>query len=114
MILAGRQRHTITIQRPVNTPDDMGGFDVTWEDVCTVRASVEPLQGREFFAARQMQTVSTVRFRLRWLKGFTDQINEEMRVLFDGRVFDITAIVNIKERNREVHLMCAEHSEDQT
>ena len=114
MVLAGKQRHTITIQRPATTSDGLGGFEVTWQNVCTVRASVEPLQGREFFAARQMQTVSTVRFRLRWLKGFTDQISEEMRVLFDGRVFDIQAVINVRERNRELHLMCAEHSEDQT
>ena len=41
---------------------------------------------------------------MRYLSGITT----DMRVNFNGRIFEIEAALNINERNKELHLMCSE------
>ena len=57
---AGMLRHRVTIQRYELVVDDYGAplHRESWKDVATVWASVEAMSGRDFFAARQEQSVS--------------------------------------------------------
>jgi SPP1 family predicted phage head-tail adaptor len=103
-IRAGKLRHSITIEQQSGSQDEYGAPGVTWSTFATVRASVEPLQGREFFASQQMQAEVTTRFRIRHLAGVTPT----MRVLFSGRSFDISAVIDPNEEHRELHLMAVE------
>ena len=101
---AGRLRHRITIQEPVTARNSYGEAITTWTAVATVWASVEPLSGREFFAAEHVQSEVTHRVRMRWQSGITP----DMRVLFDGRVLTIDAVINYGERRTDLQLMCQE------
>lgn len=84
--------------------DDYGEEEITWTDWATVWAAVEPLRGREFMEAKQVQAEVTHRMRMRYRDG----ISPEKRVSFDGRTFDILAVIHVAEREREVQLMCRE------
>lgn len=101
---AGELRHRVTIQQKSVTRDSFGAETVSWTDVAVVWAAIEPLQGREFFSAQQVNAEVTTRIRIRYRSGITPA----MRVLFGSRAFDIQGIINIEERNRELHLMCKE------
>jgi SPP1 family predicted phage head-tail adaptor len=101
---SGKLRHTVTLQSLVETQDGYGGTTESWTDFATVRASVEPLQGREYFAAQQERAEVTTRFRIRYIPG----VLPTMRIMFDGRAFNIESIINPNERNRELHLMAVE------
>ncbi len=103
-IRAGKLRHKITIQQRSTERDEYGGVPDAWTDVATVRASVEPLQGREFYASQQMQAEVTTRFRIRYRSG----VKPAMRVRFNERSYDITSVINPDERNGELHLMAVE------
>lgn len=103
-IRAGKLRHKITIQKRSATTDEYGGESDVWTDFLTVRASVEPLQGREFYASQQMQAETTIRFRIRYAAGITPQ----MRVSYGGRFFNISSIINPDEANHELHIMAVE------
>ncbi|HDR1501649.1 TPA: head-tail adaptor protein, partial [Pasteurella multocida] len=54
MIRAGRYNKVITLQKrnykKERESDTYGHHNPYWEDVATVRASIEPLQGREYFS----------------------------------------------------------------
>jgi len=100
----GELKHRVTIQERSVTRDTDGGESESWVDFATVWAAVEPLQGREFFAAQQTNSEVTGKVRLRYLAG----VKPTMRVLFGARVFDILAAVCPAEDQRETVLMVRE------
>lgn len=100
----GELRHRITIQQPTEIKDQYKRPVTGWADFAMVWAAVEPLRGREYLLAQNTNTELTVRVRIRYLKGVTPG----MRVLYGGRVFDIQSVIDVDERHREMHLMCAE------
>jgi len=104
MIRAGELRHRVTIQQKSVTRNTFGEEIVTWQDVATVWAAIEPLRGREFFESQQVNAEVTTRIRIRYRPGITPT----MRVVYGSRIFDIQAVINVEERNRELHLMCRE------
>src|SRR5690606_34595135 len=56
----GRYRHRIEIQRSTWSQDPVTGeMTYSWETEAIVWAAVEPLQGREFFAAASIQSETT-------------------------------------------------------
>ena len=101
---SGRLRHRVTIQSPVVATNGYGERIVTWSTVATVWAAVEPLRGREFFDAEQVQAEISHRVVLRFRSG----INSSMRLLHLSRVLHIQAIIDVDERHREMQLMCRE------
>ncbi|EEI47852.1 MAG TPA: head-tail adaptor protein [Proteus vulgaris] len=106
---AGRFRHIITLQQPEPKPNRISGDEVIWRDVLKdIHASVEPLRGREYFQAQQVQSETTFRIRMRWFP----QVKSTMRVRFGSRIFDIVAIIDPEERHRELQLMCKEGVND--
>lgn len=100
----GILRHRITIQHPIEGRDSTGGVTVTWGTFAAVSASVEPLRGRELWAAAAINARTTTRIRIRYLKGVTPK----MRVLFGARIYLIDSVINPEERNVEYQLMCQE------
>lgn len=101
---AGDLRNRIKIQQKSVTRDTFGGETVTWTDVVTVWAAIEPISGREYYAAQQVQAEASTRIRIRYYAGITTS----MRVLWGTRYFDILSVIDIQERGREIHLMCKE------
>ena len=104
---AGELRHRVTIQAIVaSTGDNMGGQTVSrYDDVMTVWAGIDPPKGREYFGAGQTQSETVTRVRIRYRPDITT-VN---RIKFGStRYFDINAVINPDERNRELILMCIE------
>lgn len=104
---AGKLRHRITLQSLADgqeAPFPSGAPDQYWEDSLTVSASINPLAGRELFAAQQYNSEVTHSIRMRYRTGVTDR----MRVKFGARLFTLHYIRNIDERNVEFELLCSE------
>jgi len=106
---SGELRHRIELLVDASTPDGMGGFTGGMTTFATVWAAVEPLRGRAFMEAKAAQSEVSHRVRVR----YTDGITAAMKVRFEGRLFSIDAVLDINERNRELHLMCVERSDEQ-
>lgn len=103
-IVAGRLRHRITIQSATEAQDAHGGTTRTWADVATVWGSIEPLRGREFMNAQQLQSEVTHRVQLRYYAGVTTAY----RLRFGTRLFNIVSVLNPSERNIELEIMAVE------
>lgn len=100
----GRLRHRIIIQQVTETRDAAGSVIESWDTFATVWGGMDPIAGREYFAAKQTQAETTHRIRIRYLSG----VLPKMRVFWDSRTFDITQVINYGERNEEMHLMATE------
>lgn len=104
MVRAGRLRHRVTLQSATTSQDAYGAPVETWSDQATVWAAVEPLSGREFFTVQAERAELSHRIRIRHRADVTPS----WRVSYDSRTFDIETVVNVMERDRELHLMCRE------
>lgn len=110
MMQAGRLRHRITIQRKEQTQNpNTGAMTTTWATVATVWAVVEPLSAREFIAAQAVQSDVSVRITMRYRPGITSA----MRLLHDGKTYNITGVLADKASGREyITLPCSELPHD--
>lgn len=101
----GLLRHRVTIQKPISTAnDDYGAPIIIWEKVLDTWASVEPLSGREYFDAQQVNADVTHKASMRYQFG----IDSTMRILLGSRMLLILEVLNTEERSRELTLMCRE------
>ena len=101
---AGPLRHRIAVEQVAEHQDPDGSVIEVWSTYATVHASIEPITGREYFAAQSTQADVTHRISLRYLSGTIPK----MRVNYNSRIFDILSVINVGERNRELQLMCRE------
>lgn len=104
---AGGLRHRVVIESATEAANATGELIPIWSALATRWASVEPLQGRERFAAQQAQPETDHRIRLRYDTALAG-LKPKMRAKFGTRVFDILAVLNLGERKREFELLCRE------
>lgn len=106
MVRAGRFDKVITLQRILAKSNNYGSVKRDWEDVKTIRASIEPLQGREYFSGPFQLGENITRIRIRYQPDL--KIDRKMRVKYGKQIFDIYSVIDSKERHEELQLMCKE------
>lgn len=106
----GKLRHRIALQRQSTTQDAAGHPAQTWTTFATRRASIQPLNGREYLKASGEGSDVSTRIRMRYdatvatLKAYDRVIDESVSPMV---VYDIEGPpINPDERNRELILMC--------
>jgi SPP1 family predicted phage head-tail adaptor len=107
MLYSGKLNKKVSIEHSVaGSPavNDFGEPVVTWAEVAEVWSSVEPLNGREFWAQQQVQSEITVRFRIR----YRNDILTGMRVVYNDAIYMIKSVIDPLEEHEELQLMCAE------
>lgn len=109
---SGRLRHRIVLQRRTGAENDFGEPTDTWSDVATLSAGIEPISGREYFAAQQVQSEVTHRVTIRYFEGITpkDRLVWTDPATAVARYFDIRSVIDRDERHREMAIMCVEHA----
>lgn len=95
---AGLLDRRITIQGKSITQSDSGDEVVTWTTVATVWAEKVEIRGLERFSIKQIVGHSVKTFKIRWSAAVA-AITNEHRIVFDGRLFDIT---DVRELDRRV------------
>jgi len=95
---AGPMDRRITIQQNTGQIDDYGQEIPQWSDLDEIWSQVVPLRGNERYAAQQPGALSAMKFAIR----YRSDVTEQMRILYDGRYYDITYI---EELGRQDGLM---------
>lgn len=99
----GNLKHKITLQSYSETQNDFGEVIKGWVDFKAAYASIIPMSAKEYFNGG-VQAEATHKVECRYLKDITPK----MRVLYGTRVFDITSVINIREENKTLQLICTE------
>jgi SPP1 family predicted phage head-tail adaptor len=99
---AGQLDQRVTLQTRTDGVDALGQAATTWADTATVWARSEPIRGREYFAAAQMQDETAVRFTIR----YRADVVPTMRVQWRSQAHDITAVIDPQGRKETLELMC--------
>jgi len=108
---AGRLRHKVTVEQPAQVQNEYGELVDQWIAVATRRAAVEPLTGRENFAADTLSSESTARIVLRYGSDLA-AIDSTWRINHAGTIYDIQSVINPGQRNKEIILMVKLHDYD--
>lgn len=106
-LAAGKLRHRIQIVRANGNVDTFGGVPQdlgNWTVLHDAWASIDTLNGRDMLISNQFMTEVNLRVTVRY---FPD-VDAACRVWFNGRTFQITAVVNPDQRTKMLVLLCVE------
>jgi SPP1 family predicted phage head-tail adaptor len=110
MSLAQKYRHRIDLDAPGGAQDpETGEVTVGWTPfAASVPAEVVPLSGREFIQSDAGQHEVTARVEIRYMPG----VVPEMRMRFDGDVYQIAAVLPDPTARKHLTLMVSRGTND--
>lgn len=89
--------HRIELQRLVTIINSYGEQETQWQKYAETFARVDPLIGREYFAAAQVNAEQSVKFTTR----YRNDILPSDRLIYSGSEFDIQSAIDVGGRHRE-------------
>jgi SPP1 family predicted phage head-tail adaptor len=104
---AGRLRDRISFQRLANNQNDYNESKGVWTALTETWAAVEPLGGREFFSAQQVQSDITTRIVCRYASALAD-VTPKDRIQHGTVYYDIRSVIDVDSRHRELQFMCTQ------
>ena len=105
---SARLIHRLTLQSPQLSDNGSGGYDRTWQNVATVWAEIVPLRSnnvrQELYEHGQIQSRVSHEITMR----YRADVRADMRMVYDGRFFNIRHVVNEGERGQYLRVFAEE------
>lgn len=106
-MIIGLKRTRVILQAVTRTQDDYGDATDVVTTLATMWGSLRPLRGDERSDGQKVDAETTHSLRVRWSSAIAGMRPDD-RFTVGSRVFDITAVMNIGERNREIEFLAKE------
>ena len=108
-INAGSLSRRITIQKRENESNAFNQPSLVWKDYVRVYANLKVMSGsgyanNEFIASNEEINRTTFSFMIRYRKDIT----ADMRIVYEGRVYEIRGILPDLDRREFVYIACAQ------
>lgn len=100
----GRTNKRVTFCRYTEKQNGLLQTEKVLEEIKTVWASVEPTRGREYQEAQRIRPELTYKITTRYHK----EVTPDMFIKFKDRYFQIVSIINVRERNEMLEIVCTE------
>jgi SPP1 family predicted phage head-tail adaptor len=100
----GRLNKRLEIWRYVETETDLGGTRTELKRILTVWAEIKPTRGTEFLEYYRDANALQFKVLMRYIEGIT----EKDVLVYQGRQFEINAILNLMESNTYLEIYCTE------
>lgn len=94
--------HKIQFQILSEVTDEIKSQSEEWTTIFTAWASVKGIGGREYYNARQTNSENDVVFKVRYSRKIADYLTYEIRIVYNGKVFDVKHIDDYMEQHREL------------
>lgn len=95
--------HIITIQYLSQSDDGAGGYTDSWHDLKTIEAHIQPISGNEYYQSQKLQNPVEVDVYL----PYDSEIKSTMRVLSNGEILNIKAVLDQGGMNEVLLLKCS-------
>lgn len=99
----GAMRERVTIQAEAQTPDNGGGYALSWSSVTSCWARVRPLGGREQAARGGLEAAQIYEVTIRRQAA---AVTPENRLLWGSVPLNIRSVINMDERGEYLTLSC--------
>jgi SPP1 family predicted phage head-tail adaptor len=103
-VRAGRLRHRLEIQKPIEARDAMGGVTITWDNVVERWGSIEPVNAREINEGSKVEERITHRIRMRHHAN----IAPSWRIVNRGKIYNVIGIRDIDERRKVIEIQAVQ------
>ena len=97
-------RHRVDILAFVETRDEYGGIDGTWQVIAQRWARIEQNSGSETNDNQQVKAVVSTKITMRYMKELT----EKNRIRHKDSIYEITGVVNVLTGNYTTVADCKE------
>lgn len=99
------KNHKITFLFKEITPDSLGQQITQWvESGHTALAEVSGISGRLYYEAARTNDEETVLFKVLYSSWMKDLNKIDYRIKYNGEIYVLKHIVDIRDHHREVHL----------
>lgn len=109
---AGELRQRVTLEQLVETPDAYNQRVKSFAPIGTFWAAIRPTSGSGTVIADQLTSEVTHAVILRGNPNVT--ADPSYRLLYRGRVFNLEAVLNVRERGKKTVLLCSEQVKPRT
>ena len=92
----------IIIQRYSSETDSIGQKLPVWERLTSAWAQVNPVGGREYYAAAQINSENDMIFKVRYSRLLEGYLTSELRIIYCGRIYNVVHIDDYMEKHREL------------
>lgn len=107
-LAAGKLRHRLELQRPVETQDlNTGAINVVWVRIATIWGAIEPMSAKEFITAQSEDSKINTRIIVR----YRSDINAKLRLYHPNKdmYYNIEGVLADKDSGLEyLTLPCSE------
>jgi len=88
----GPLRHIVSLQEQVETRTPSGAVEVAWVTFKRVRASIEPLNGRERYQGDQIRADATTRIMIRYAPDVWPRLTAKCRVTHQSVAYNLSEV----------------------
>jgi|GEM_PF-513957 len=103
--LTKRLNKRITIEQENITSDSGGGYDLNWVVLDEIWAEIKPKSGWERLRDEQLEPSITHTITIR----YRADLQESMRINYNGRLFNIRALINPYEQDIILEILTQEN-----
>ncbi len=100
----GSYRNRIIFKKRNNEANGMGGFIVTWSEVCTIWGSFIQINAKESFYYKQIYPTAEFKIQCR----YRPDLNSNMRIFYNNKYYDITGVIDKDNLHKELTILCEE------
>ncbi len=100
----GRTNKRVTFCRLKEKTNPLMQTEQEMEEVKTIWAGIEPMRGREYQEAQRIRPELTYKITTRYHK----EVTPDMFIKYKDRYFNIISVINVRERNEMLEIVCTE------
>ncbi len=100
-VTASEMKKRITIQQATISYDEIGGQIVSWQDLATIWAKIEPMHNSEIFTNNKISARERAKITIR----YRDDVDNNSRLLVDNTIFQIISIINKDKQNHSLEIL---------
>ena len=104
MSAIGEFRERVSVQQEVRVADTGGGATLTWSEVATPWAAIEPMTGRENVQEEGVTGVGSYKIYMR----AEINVTTAMRVVWGTKILNIRSVRSLEARDRLLEILAEE------
>lgn len=98
----------IEIQHLADAEDSIGNQLKEWQILFRPWAEINTSKANEFFAAAQINSENDLVFKIRYSKLLKGKQSTDIRIVYDGLVYDVKRIEDVNEQHRQYVIRAAQ------
>lgn len=92
----------IEIQLLTEAKDEIGQDVSSWETLFRPWADIDGVGSKEYYAAAQSNSECDMTFKIRYSRLIAKKLTSEIRVIYNGLIYDVKQIYDYKEQHRQL------------